>query len=1104
MNKKARPRRDFLRRKIVHSAIEPLESRIAPATLVSPTTVTYQDKNGDTVTVSLSKPLFTQALVNKVFTFDTGSVNGDNSTQQQLESLTLAWFGHAITGANVSITVPQTSNGPVNVGYINSSGLNLGNVTVDGDLGRIAVGGPHYATPALVSLTVDSIGALGLTTQAAAHASLNTLVNGSVGTITVNGDIDNANIGIGGGVHGVLGSLVVTGSINGDFNGSTANFAGSVNVQGGIASIQISGSLVGGTGNSSGTIGTTGTIGSVNIGGDIDGGAGAFSGALLSTHAMGSATGTIQIGGSIVGGAGLDSGQIGTASNLLAPVTIEGAIEGGAGKLSGVILAAGNITSVTIADGLIGGSGVSSGQIGAGKNIGSIFLGTGYVNYGLAKLEIKATGPSESFDGVLAGSGAFSGSIAAGGNIGSIITGGTIEGPGSVGPTPNVRTHAENSSSITPAIFVGGTLQTLEVGGILDAGITVNGSIGTITAYDSITDSVISANLGIGSILVGSGGVPTGSSLQFQAVVLASSALIESSSFVAAHGSIGPITISGDSGEGIDGSTFIASGSIGDITVTTLLLESTGIALFGSQFYAGGNIGNLNLEGSIYSSTFVAGANITSALSGITPAFLSQGVSNFTPNSGLHTPSHIGNITLSGASDAIGSTTFLAGYVGPGADKIVNTADDNVVPHSTIGSFTAAGGMSSDTVESGTIGSITSGALSNDTVVATDTSPVAGGIGAITVTASQAGFPVNDPVATPLEIIIIEPVIPLIGISGSSFISNTTIGDISVTLSGSLTEGTSSGIDSSTFTAGHAIGTITVSNTMVTETSGTFNYAISNSTFKAGLFGVGGIGDIQCVLGDSTLATTTVITNSSFDASVHSTGSFGGIYADDPGFGVGSGAGVSGIVDSTFRAHGNIGAITAIVDDFDITAIAITGSVFSAFGSIGNISAVGSVTADTHGPSRILAGYDIGADLTFGNEDLSIHSTMLQGGQSIGNVNVTGYFSGSDIAASVNPGSAYTFGDSTGSGSSIDNTNIGIGGFIGIVELGTDVNLGSSPFVSDHATFHAIEAANFALSKTVVPQLGAFGYAADIPVVVYVDGGTGDVRITNLTYPDQG
>src|SRR5437588_12961822 len=72
--------------------LEPLEGRDAPATLVSPFRVTYQDADGDHVTVTLSKPLLTPANVNGVFEFDVGAVDGDNTTRQQLRTITVGGF----------------------------------------------------------------------------------------------------------------------------------------------------------------------------------------------------------------------------------------------------------------------------------------------------------------------------------------------------------------------------------------------------------------------------------------------------------------------------------------------------------------------------------------------------------------------------------------------------------------------------------------------------------------------------------------------------------------------------------------------------------------------------------------------------------------------------------------------------------------------------------------------------------------------------------------------------------------------------------------------------------------------------------------------------
>ena len=41
----------------------------------------------------------------------------------------------------------------------------------------------------------------------------------------------------------------------------------------------------------------------------------------------------------------------------------------------------------------------------------------------------------------------------------------------------------------------------------------------------------------------------------------------------------------------------------------------------------------------------------------------------------------------------------------------------------------------------------------------------------------------------------------------------------------------------------------------------------------------------------------------------------------------------------------------------------------------------------------------------------------------------------------------------------------------------------------------------FPLGEGNFPAVAALGYVSDIPTVLTVDGGSNDVRITNLTYP---
>src|SRR5262245_24183438 len=89
--------------------LAPLESRDAPATLVGLNKVTYQDADGDAVTVTFSKPILTAANVNTVFGFDTGTVNGSNAAPQQLRQIALTGIGVPATGASLAVMAVRSA-----------------------------------------------------------------------------------------------------------------------------------------------------------------------------------------------------------------------------------------------------------------------------------------------------------------------------------------------------------------------------------------------------------------------------------------------------------------------------------------------------------------------------------------------------------------------------------------------------------------------------------------------------------------------------------------------------------------------------------------------------------------------------------------------------------------------------------------------------------------------------------------------------------------------------------------------------------------------------------------------------------------------------------
>src|SRR5436190_4742892 len=100
-------------------SIEPLERRIAPASLIDASTLIYKDLEGDTVTVKFSQPIFDpaspalNALLEGVFTFSAGDSHSGTDTPQQLQLIDLSkapviGFKNVAAGTSLSITAEKT------------------------------------------------------------------------------------------------------------------------------------------------------------------------------------------------------------------------------------------------------------------------------------------------------------------------------------------------------------------------------------------------------------------------------------------------------------------------------------------------------------------------------------------------------------------------------------------------------------------------------------------------------------------------------------------------------------------------------------------------------------------------------------------------------------------------------------------------------------------------------------------------------------------------------------------------------------------------------------------------------------------------------------
>jgi hypothetical protein len=494
--------------------VDELGRRDAPATLVSPYMVTYQDPNGDNVVVNFSRPILTRANVGSVFAFDTGSVSGSNSTTQQLRSISLAGLGTAVAGTGITVTAMRTAlhrgDGFAAVGQIDATGIDLGLVKVDGDLGRILAGDADAATGGLKGLTVLSLGQSGTGSGA---PDLTTTVQGRLGFLTVRRNVQDASVRVEGGADGRLGRVFIGGSLI----GGDRSFSGQIDSTGDMGFVTISGYLIGGRGIAAGEITAGANLAGVRIGGSAHAGGGFASARILSTGDMGFVTirgnligsagdesgqvsagrslAGVTVGGSVLGGDGLDSGRIADGQNVplttaedLGVVTIRGDLTGGNGKLSGYVHSNGKLAGVTVGGSVRGGSGWFSGRIDAFGDAGVVAIGGDLVGGSANGTQVPfASGMVYASriarfvlgGSLIAGSEAttqslpFCGAILVGNDLGSVLIKGSVIGT-STNPA-QIIARGQETPTPTRDVAIGGltVLGRVEYGHIL-AGIDEN------------------------------------------------------------------------------------------------------------------------------------------------------------------------------------------------------------------------------------------------------------------------------------------------------------------------------------------------------------------------------------------------------------------------------------------------------------------------------------------------------------------------------------------------------------------------------------------------------------------------------------------------------
>lgn len=261
-------------------------------------TARFHDADGDLVTVKISKG----ALRLSDFAF----------SDLVWQKLDLRNNSHLFANTSIDIAVKKsaTGDGLVNIGQIDAAGINLGTVTVRGDIGQIDAGTRDPKIPAIRKLNVGSIGLHPDTQPPGKDGALISNFEGNVPEIIVKGD-----------VRGVLSfpqffgasTIAIGGNLDGRAGGEYAGFVSAWNIK----SISVKGSVFGGA-EFSGIEAVSG-IAKIVIGGDVTS---AVSGRAVTISSRGGVSPKLAIGSITIGG-NVHNAVI-TGDSGIGPVVVKG------------------------------------------------------------------------------------------------------------------------------------------------------------------------------------------------------------------------------------------------------------------------------------------------------------------------------------------------------------------------------------------------------------------------------------------------------------------------------------------------------------------------------------------------------------------------------------------------------------------------------------------------------------------------------------------------------------------------------------------------------------------------------------------------------------
>lgn len=457
--------------------------------IVSPSELWCRDVDGDGIIVKFDRDVLTSQTVTEAFAFEMGEFG---THLVSIDVTKLAANPKSLKGLDIDVSaisktplvsMPHEPVGPgdglVNIDLINAAGIDLGKVSVEGNLGQIIAGDGKLGTAGLESLTVESLGLLdgGLSNSAA----LMSTITGSLKKLNVAHDINGAVLWVYGGKQADLldahvggdivggdfdysGSIYVDGTIkkavlDGDLVGGSDIRAGLIHAENGIQSLTIGGNIAGGSAYGAGRVEGVGGIGAVEVRGGVHAGTDEYAGSIFSTKGIQSVT----VGESLLGGDDRGSGSI-FADTKIGKAVVHGDLQGGAGEGSGYLQAQKAISKLTVDGDLVGGAGLRSGsvatfdgKIGKIDHAGDEIAGTGVSSGTVIDFANKGVKKAHS-----------SGSSTSGNNGGSYST-------GYIESTSGVSLINLTGGSISPTYPVGDLYANNPTYGLSEAGLIKTG-----------------------------------------------------------------------------------------------------------------------------------------------------------------------------------------------------------------------------------------------------------------------------------------------------------------------------------------------------------------------------------------------------------------------------------------------------------------------------------------------------------------------------------------------------------------------------------------------------------------------------------------------------